>query len=263
MKHTSFLFLCLALVLSSILWGCSKSVNYEPAPPDPYEELQVQLAQSPRPDEEAELMALWMSGDVVAYERDYDRVREALDLVRTTFRDTVSFLDSIEFLYRVQESVIGLALTDSATGQLRAGAYTDWDSLNTLFQLIEIDTSMLAVSQQVDLTFEGRLNPSLLSVYYAALPGVTGSFLYVRTGDYSNIYPWKSGNDFTFLLRSAWGDCLPQCDFNRFWYFRVGDGVADYIGEYLVDDPPIWPYWWEDAKVAFCRYISHRLCYIQ
>jgi len=242
--------------------SCSKSVEYEPGPPDPYEDLKTQIAQSPRPDEEAELMALFASGDVVAYQRDYDRFRDALNIVSTSFRDSVPELDSIHFVYRFQVGVIGLILKAAAVQQLRDGMFTDWDSLNALYRVSEIDTSGLATSQQVVLTFEGRLNPLLLQSYYSQAVTDTSGFVFVRTGDYSNIYPWKSGYDHTFLLRKAWGNCMSMCDSNRFWYFKVVEGEARYLGEYCPDDSPYPPDWWDEAKVPFCAYTDHPLCYL-
>ncbi len=256
------------LMISSLLTGCalvliscSKGLDYEPEPPDPYFELRQQIAKSPRADGEAELMALWMSGSVVAYQRDYDRVRDALALVREIYADTVPFLDSAEFVYRMQESVIGIGLTESAIERLRAGTYIEWDSLNELYRLSDIDTSRMAVSRQVELSFEGRLNPSLLSTYYGQLDGVSESYLYVQIGDYSNIYPWQVDYNYTFLLREAHGDCMFQCDSNQFWYFRVSDGEAEYIGKYLPGGASVPPAWWDQARVPFCRYIRHSLCY--
>jgi hypothetical protein len=234
-------------------------VEYEPGPPDPFEDLKEQIAKSPRADEEAELMTLWITGDVVAYQRDYDRVRAALSLVRETHGDSVPYLDSVQFVYRYQEGVIGLALSETAVEQLRAGTYVDWDSLNALFRVAEIDTTRLATSGQVDLTFEGRLNPDLLVSYYARLDSVE-TYLYVRTGDYPNIYPWKSGYDHTFLLRQAWGDCMRYCDGNLFWYFKVVEGEPLYLGEYNPEASVIPPAWWGEASASFCKYIKHPLC---
>ena len=251
------------LALAIAVTSCSKSVEYEPPPPDPYEDLKEQIAQSPRPDEEAELMVLFSTGHVVAHQRDYDRVRDAVSLVRETFRDSVPFLDSVQFTHNVSPGVILVLLDEEAVDQLRDGSFVDWDSLNALYRVAEIDTTWLESSDQVVLTFEGRLNSSLLSVYYAQLEGVYGVGISLKVGDYSNIYPWMSGfDDRTFLLRKAWGDCLNQCDHNQFWYFKVADGEAKYIGEYSPDDSPALPNWWNEARTPFCTYISytHTLC---
>jgi hypothetical protein len=257
------IFGAMILVLAIVVISCSKSVEYEPGPPDPYEDLKAQIAQSPRPDEEAELMVLFSTGHVVAHQRDYDRIREAVSLVRETFRDSVPFLDSVQFAHNVSVGVVLILLNEGAVGQLRDGSFVDWDSLNTLYRVAEIDTTWLESSNQVVLTFEGRLNPSLLSFYYAQLESVVGTGISPRAGDYSNIYPWMSGfDDRTFLLRKAWGDCLNQCDHNRFWYFKVVDGEAKYIGEYDPNVSPISPVWWDEARVSLCAYVpkSHFLC---
>ena len=261
MKSAAF---AIAVILGGcvvLLFGCSKSTEYLPEPPDPYFELRQQIAKSPRADEEAELMALWMSGDVVAYDRDYLQVRDALSLVRGTFSDTIPYLDSVNFVYRFQESVIGLVLSDYAVQQLRAGTFVEWDSLNELYRLSEIDTTWLAGSGHITLSFEGRLNPQVLSARYGLLDGVDAGFLFAKVGDYSNIYPWRSGYDHTFLLRRGWENCVSQCEGNEFWYFKVNDGNARYIGGYVADGAEEPPVWWDEAEGAFCTYISHWLCY--
>lgn len=246
-----------------LLMSCSKGVDPEPDPLSEFDELKQQIAHSPREDEEAELMALWLRGDVVAYDRDYDAVKNALARVRDQFADSVSQLTSIQFTYPYQEGTVGVILTESAIAQLRAGEYVEWDSLNTLFKVAEIDTSRMEASNQVELSFEGRLNPALLQIYYANLAGISSGFLGVRVGDYSNIYPWKLDNQYTFLLRQAWGDCMAGCLYSHFWYFRVAGSTAYLIGDFLVDDNPDWPDWWDEAKVPFCRYTNSSLCYLQ
>lgn len=251
------------MAIAAFVLSCSSGVEPLPEPLSEYEELRQQLAKSPRPDEEAELMALWMSGYVVAHQRDYDRVRAAVELVRETYRDSIPYLDSVEFTYDLEISMIAVLLDEQAVSQLRDDSYTDWDSLNELFRVAEIDTTSLEYRGEVTLTFEGRLNPSLLSAYYnpGLVQGIRGSGVYVPSGDHSNIYPWTSGSDFMFLLRRAWGDCSSWCPENQFWYFKVVDGEALYVGSYYAVDPYIFPEWWGEASVPFCRYIPHHeLC---
>jgi hypothetical protein len=245
--------------------SCSRSVDPEPEPLSEYDELKQQIAHSPREDEEAELMALWLRGDVVAFDRDYDAVKNALARVREQFGDSIPQLNSIQFKYQYQEGVVGLILTESAIAQLRAGEYVEWDSLNTLFKVADIDTSRMEASSQVELSFEGRLNPAMLQAYYAKLAGVSSGFLGVWIEDDSNIYPWKLDNQYTFLLREAWGDCLLEfeCKYSHFWYFKVIGSTAYLIGDFLVDDNPNWPDWWDEAKEPFCRYTNNSICYIK
>ena len=252
------------MVMAIMIVSCSKSVNTLGDDPDPYDVLRKQLAQSPRDNEEAELMTLWLSGDIVAYSLDYNRVRDALNVLRQTYSDSIPQLDSIHFVYPDQESGIAVILSESATDELRVGSFVDWDSLNTLFQMETIDTSQLATSRQVDLTFKGRLNPSLLAHYYMQLDGVTGTGFYPRTVDYSNLYPWTLGDNHTFLLRKAWGNCENECQNNHFWYFRVSGSNAVFVGELLWSSGVSLPDWWDEASVALCRYstaLQTKFCY--
>ncbi len=253
----------MVIALAIVPVSCSKSVDPEPEPLSEYDELKQQIAHSPREDEEAELMALWLRGDVVAYDRDYDGVKSALASVREQFGDSIPQLKSIQFVYPYQEGTAGLIVTETAIAQLRAGEYMEWDSLNTLYKVADIDTSRMEASNQVELTFVGRLNPALLQTYYARLTGVSSGYLGVRVEDYSNIYPWKLDNQYTFLLRQAWGDCIAECQYSHFWYFKVVGSTAYLIGDFLVDDNPVWPSWWDEAKEPFCRYTGHSICYLK
>ncbi|MBU1320440.1 MAG: hypothetical protein KKG33_12545 [candidate division Zixibacteria bacterium] len=259
---TAYTLLILALAGSLVLVSCGRSVDPEPEPPDDLVDLQNQLAESPRDNEEAELMALWMVGKVVAYTRDYNRIVDALNIVRQTYSDSVPQLDSIQFAYPFQPSEIIVLVDSAARAKLRIGAYTDWDSLNSLFRVTDIDTTDLGISQQVQLSFLGRLNPDLLADSYWDLGqlrgGITGTGIYVNVGDQSNLYPWEVGTFMTFLLRRADGDCPAGCINSHFWYFRVSEGHAELVGDFEAEDGVPFPDWWDVANAGFCEYFHYR-----
>jgi len=251
----SALSLILVAALAVIL-SCGRSVDPEPQPPDELVDLQNQLAESPRDNEEAELMAMWL-GREVAHTRDYDKIRTALSVLRDNYRSSVPQLDSIEFSYFNEVGRIFVFLTASAVTQLRTGVYADWDSLNTLYRMTDMDTIRIWNSGEVSLSFEGRLKPELMGAIYGSLPSIWHYGINLRGGDWSNLYPWPEGNAMTFLLRRADGDCPAGCINSHFWYFRVTEGHAEYVGDFEVEDGIPFPDWWDVAKSGFCHYFSY------
>ena len=77
------------LYFTFVLFLSCTDKSTEPQPPDEFEEFKDQIAASPRTDETAELMALFVSGREVAYQTIYDGFRNSLDLVKTQYRSTV------------------------------------------------------------------------------------------------------------------------------------------------------------------------------
>lgn len=262
MKRTLPLIALVSLLIGLVLVSCSRSVSPEPQPPDELTDLIDQLLESPRPDEEAELMAMWL-GTEVAYTRDYDRIRNALKLVRDTYRNSIPQLDSIQFTYYSEVGRIYVFLTDPAVAQLRAGSYTDWDSLNTLYRAVDIDTSNIANQGEVSIYFKGRLKPELMGAIYAGLPSIWHYGINQLEGDRSNIYPWPDGDAMTFLLREADGDCPSGCTHSHFWYFRVINGHAELIGDYDTDSASAFPDWWSEGELGFCTYFNYRHPYCE
>jgi hypothetical protein len=262
MRFVSYLIIVLVVTASATFTSCGSKKTYEPEPPDEYGVFLTQLYESPRSDVEAELMALWITGKVVAYRTDYDRIRNSLARVRSEYGDSIPFLNLQQFVYPMSESAIPVFLDSSAVVQFRDGEYSDWDSLNTLYRLSDTDTSQLGSQGFIYLTFEPRLNPWLLLEYYRDLPSITAAGADIRKGDRPNVYPWFDGDDETFLFRKALGDCDGGCEYNKFWYFRVVGTTIEYMGEYAPDDGDPVPAWWGEAKTALCRFynVPSRFC---
>jgi len=242
--------------------SCERSV--EPEPPDPLKDLKEQLSHSPRADREAELMALWLGGEVVAHDTLYEKLKNAAALVRNTFRDIVPYLDSMEFGYYYRDSYLEILMSPDSVEALHSGTYHEWDQLNELYRIADIDTTLLSQNRVVVLTFEGRLSPLFLGSLYMKLRGTGWMILSpIRFGDYGNFYPWITDDGCRFLLRKAWRDCNVECRANHFWYFGVTESGAEYYGDVLEEDYPAqWPDWWAEAKVAMDAWKSQVSCWL-
>ena len=225
---------------------------------DPLKWLKDQLSQTPRNNAEAEWAALWLSDALVAPESLYVQIRDDLAQLRQMYRDSIHELREIEFVPHIYPTTIDLLLTDSAFAAVRAGHYHGWDSLNQLYGLDTIEISDYAdFSHTVCLSFEKRLNADSLPEYYSLLPGVLATGSDEFGGDWSNIYPWRVGNQMTYLVREGSMDCPAGCIEERFWYFRTNDIGIEFVGTFYRDwihelpDPPTW---WEEAKVSYCKF---------
>jgi len=210
------------------------------------------------PDEEAGMMALWYCDELIPSGDVYVRFRDALKELRREYCCTTPEV-KIRFVFPSTVSQILIGLTDSAKAEYRNGTYHAWDSLNALFQLKSIDTSMFAgIFSTARLTFKGKLHPVHLALYYKNLPGVEYAEARAFGGDWSNLYPWILDDKVTFLARDAWGDCPSGCIESHFFYFKETDTGFAFIGDWSFWTPV--PDWWEEGRTAFCAYRSHGSC---
>jgi len=260
-------------VLSTIIYLTSVSLlsctdkTSNPQPPDEYTEFKQQIAASPREDETAELMALYVSGNEVAYQTIYDKYQSALDLVMSQYRDSIPQLDSAGFVYPAEVSRVALVVNESFKTALRANEYVEWDSLNELFDVSDIDTMEMEENSLVDLYFEPRLNSQLVGEKsYSRLSGITNTGYYPVQYDSTMIYPWRIGtvgDTYTFLLRLSTGTGDIYDHSHRFWYFRVADNEAEFVGYHEWSSVSVEPDWWTEAILGVCgRYhtSTHPFC---
>jgi hypothetical protein len=208
---------------------------------------------SDRAYKEAGLMALWYCDELIASAEIYLRFDSALKLLRNTYADSIPEVN-IPFQFPAVVSEILVGLTDSAALELQNGTYHEWDSLNTMFRLEEMEISMIYdIVRWVKLTFKGQLHPDYLAPYYEQLDGVESASRNGYIGDWPNIYPWILDGRVTFLVRDAWGDCPAGCICSHLFYFKETDSGMECLGDWLNCDPL--PPWYEEAKAAMCMYL--------
>ncbi len=264
-KATSQIVVLIILLLAAaLLFSCSNSVNSDNQDLDdpPNGKLPAvtpgMIDSADFRDEEPALMALWYGDRLIPDRGLYEQFRDALKELRKTFKGSIPEVN-IRFKFPSAVSQLMVILSDSAVAEYRAGNYTAWDSLNTLFRLQSIDTSLFSGSLSVArLTFSCILHPDHLALYYEELPGVDGATANLYGGDWSNLYPWILDGEVTFLARDAWGDCPSGCIENHFFYFKRIDSEFQLIGDWWFWTPV--PEWWEEGRAAFCAYKSHGYC---
>ena len=227
----------LMLILSSCLViSCSKLASNEGS------------KLTPKDNAEAELIALCLSGNLVAPDSLYKQVLSHLATIRSTFGNNYECLNRITFVppWRVGRLIIGL---DDTTAQKVANAeYQAWDELNKKYQVTKINTGLLEFIGSTVLYFKGRLHPCRLAELYADLPGVRHAEPNGRIGDSPNIYPRQTGDGITYLFRDAWGDCPSGCIYSEYWYFVFEEKQPILIGHWAPHEDPQEPDWWNEAK---------------
>ena len=247
----------LSLAFVMVFSSCSDSGN--PVKPDPTDRIKALIAQTPRADTEAELAALWLSGEFVVSESLYVEMRDALKAVRTTYSSLSPRISDLHFSHWWGQQRLLPLLSVEGTSDYRAGRHHDLDSLTELVNGEIIDTFTFSHNGdfEVRIQFAGVLNIDSVEVMYESLPSVSGIDHYSFMPDRPNIYPWRlSDGSLTLLFRDAWGDCLSGCIYSHFWYFRVSDDAIEYVGDYISDGNHAKPDWWSEAKVAFYRFHS-------
>lgn len=154
-----WLIILMLILLFCLVGGCSKSTKQE----------DFELA--PWVNVEAELIALCLSGQVVAPDSLSNQILSDLSTIRSTYGDDFKRVKQIGFRPPWIESCLIVSFDDTTAQQVANGEYHDWDELNQRYQVTKIDTTHVAHSGYVKLYFENTLHPFRLGELYAILPG--------------------------------------------------------------------------------------------
>ncbi|MCA9726996.1 MAG: hypothetical protein R3E12_16225 [Candidatus Eisenbacteria bacterium] len=225
--HPMFAFgLCLALL------GCSSSTQPESAASAP-------------PSEEAQTLALYLTGDLYPPAELSAQLDNELAAIRTRFRDQFPMLESIHFQLQVANELI-LRFDPETAASIQAGEYHGWDDLNKRYPADVVLSYGFERFRTLSLRFRALLNPRRLVGTYRSLPGLehagtNGQFNFV-----SHLYPRATDRGMTYLFQSGWGDCPAGCIFNEYWYFTVEDGEVEFVFHARPENPT--PERWNEAR---------------
>ncbi len=218
---------------------------------------------TPREHGEAEIVALWLSGELIAPQELYEEIRDGLTELREQFKDSIPAVYYQPRPHWVSGEIAGM-FSEEAAVRVRSGTYSDMDSLNEALRLSRMDTLNVDWYNPkllyFHLYFEGRLHPERLIEMYERIPSLLWvDNGYVFIGDRSQYYPWVIDDGVSYLFREAWGDCPAGCIYSEFWYFREVNSTIEYVGHWdRQAEPP--PSWWDEAKTAPCE-LHQRFCY--
>ncbi len=218
MQYRRIIFI-LPIIAVLFFFSCDNSTGPTHNEPLTFEE---NLALSPRPDAEAEEMALYLSGDLVAPQELYQRIKFALRTLRREYADSIPAVNN-HFRSIIITSTFEIVFTNEAVDSIHAGSYSMWDSLNEYYSGM-LDTSFLWAWSEWhigDLHFRPRLNPIKLYDEYKNIDNLGVIRPRDPIGDAPNIYPWlDDDSSLIFVVRDAWGDCPSGCLENHFYLFK-------------------------------------------
>ena len=232
----------LALFLLLMLVSCGAEQGTRP-------EDEGQLRLEPLPDEQAELIALWLSDEVEAPLDLYERVSADLAHVR----EIASFprmIETFEFVSLAKPSKLHFIFRPGGQQSVRSGQSPVWDSLNSIYHpwfYWRSDTTQ----EMAEAFFPGRLNSEHLGQAYASVPEIDGLVIELGkrlAGAWRRvIYPGRGGTDTLFYTFHAGTgpdsvDAPPRDTLSCF--ITTADGIV-YPGRYIPyrEEPPDW--WWD------------------
>ena len=235
------------LVLAAVFCGCDSDPvtrSSGSALPD--------LSVTPMENAEAELAALWLSGEIVAPTSLYERIRDDLAMIRAEWGDSVPETE-VTFRMWWEPSILEAGFSGPTFDSIMDSTYHAWDSLNEFYRLTDYSSSF---SPFVRLSFEGRLNALRLVDIYKGLPGMFWVANSEYVGDWPVMLPVKDRRTMKYFFRNAWGDCPSGCLYSDVFYFTVVDDSVDYVGAVLYDE---WEQadtvvWLDTLGAAFRRY---------
>ena len=198
-------------------------------------------------NEEAELIALCLSGELVAPDNLSDLVLMDLANIRSAFGDRFEPIKSIRFRPPWVAGCLLVGFESSAAEMVANGEYHAWDELNMEYQVTEIDTTSIR-NNWVILYFKDKLNPRHLLGLYSGLQGVRYAEPNMRFGGSSNVYPGQTMRGISYLFSEGWGDCPSGCMHHRYWYIVVELNRHIFIGYWFPDEDPVKPPWWREAE---------------
>jgi hypothetical protein len=228
----------IAAALVLFLASCSGKKGTEPDGQD----LRLEVL----PDEEAELMALYLSGQIEAPMALYERIRNDLQTIRHDYR-YIPELDSVHFVSPVEPGFLLLEISADGLQRLLNHENPAWDSLNVLYH-----PSFDSLYQEA--RFPGRLNSSLLAEAYGKIEEVESVGLAVPStngglGYHVNV-GWLNDEIMLYAFQRAYRESpVAPPTMISFWCFYASPSGVIYVGRYDFDsilpgaDTPVW---WHD-----------------
>lgn len=196
---------------------------------------EADIAQSPRADPDAEILAYEATGKLLAPSEVYARVSADLQAIRAGGPAELADVQAHPNVGNAQAVVrgeLGVFFSRAGFDAVETGTYRDWDCPNALYggsakEIVEMYSFVV-------LTFgRKRYNASLLAKAYQGLPEVLTVGPYVVTGDGSDICLVITGESYSYVFDHGTGDCWGPCDLHRFWGFRTEKpGAVQQLGAF-------------------------------
>ncbi|MGB5105342.1 MAG: hypothetical protein WBP29_03810 [Candidatus Zixiibacteriota bacterium] len=272
MKQKAIAILALLGIAAIFMAACQKST--EPTPSSGINDNDKIVWPGPRPDAEAEMAALWLSGELFAPDALYNKVHIALASLRRQWSAAVPEVAEIRFFHMLESKEIMVSLDSATLALYRAGKFTGYDSLNQIYagansdSIIEVDDGFfLAIAMA---KFKTRFDLDSLSRVYAQLPGVLYAHpnRVARFFEQSNLLPFldNQGQISFLLIADNWETCQPQQPLMscfHCWYFRAQADQFELVGDFMLTWENLWagpfPDWWDEVAPVYCRVPAEKM----
>jgi len=202
------------------------------------------LEATPRADQNLELLALSVSGTVVARQEIYDRVVRDVTAIRASHVEA----EGISYFSRDTGNELLLEVDAATFAAIEEHAYHDWDELNARWRLVNSHILGGPSSHGFLLQFDGIYNIPAVARGYAELTGVIYAEPDFWIGDRSTICLTLEGDRYRFVFDRAGGDCPAGCTshhefgfstnrsgaitFEAEWDSTSSRGMPDFIGRF-------------------------------
>jgi hypothetical protein len=196
-------------------------------------------------DQEAEELALWLSGDVIAPRLLYDRVKSDLAQIRAKWGDSLPVLRDIHYLFPAETGWLTVEVQDTTKKLILSGQYHDFDGLNNLYGLSSVEQPQYS-SRFLTFHFTGRLNPCYLAPLYDSLSGFCFVGLNGRfTFSGQSIRACRDGDSILYIFEESYCGGFFGCKPYRYFVFRSLPGNLLFVGQQLDHaDSTSRPDWW-------------------
>ncbi len=235
------------VVIIALLVACSEDRPTGPVPQPGFPDLD----KTPRPDAEAEMAALVVSGELVAPDSMYTRIHDDFLKIRGMLADTVPAV-RIHYQSYWTPSVLIVKFDSTFFADTTLPRYREFQKLNAQYRLDSLSGSL---DNWYVLEFHGRLHPARLIDAYKGIDGIISMGASVPPGDWPDVYISPIGDTMRYFFREAWGDCFVGCAYSRYHYVRVAGDKIRYVDAYepTYGDSLTRPAWMDTMLVARLR----------
>lgn len=166
---------------------------------------------TPRMNEDAEILALESSSQMVAPQAIYDRINQDLEIIRSSISEVANIRILPSWAMRIMVS-----LTEEGKTQYSSNTFTEWDCLNEQFKMSQIEYLSSFSTDLILIDFDGRFNMGHLSEKYSNLPNVKSAEPDSMIGDGNDICLTQNDQNYSYIFKSGSGDCDSGCTNNKY-----------------------------------------------
>jgi hypothetical protein len=196
---------------------------------------------------EAELIALYLSGEIVAPDDLFYKVLNNLRLIRSSFNNSEN-INNISFNPPLISTLL-IKFDNSSSSKVKNGTYHDWNELNLKYNVTNINQRLLSRFNLIILDFNYSYHPRYIRNLYENLSGVLYVEIDSMYGISRNIYPRIKDNIISYLFFRGGGDCPSGCIYRKYWYFIFENDQPKLIGVWNNNEDSEELDWWNEAKI--------------